>query len=165
MTAAPEPRRRPALPETALGLGTLAFAALVLWQAWEIPVSPLYAKIGPSIFPFFTGGALAVLAVLMLAQALRGGWQNEEEKAIPIDRKAVVYVLCGLVANVALIGSFGFTIASTALFVLVARGFGSRAFVRDAAIGFAVALLSYFGFAKALGVTIGAGLVERLLGG
>jgi putative tricarboxylic transport membrane protein len=157
--------RSVALPETAIGLGALVFAALVLWQAWNIPVSPLYAKIGPSIFPYFTAAAFAVLAVLMLVEGLRGGWQAEDEKEVALDWRAVLYVVAGLAANVALIGYLGFTAASTALFVLVARGFGSRAPLRDAGIGFAVALASYFGFAKALGVNIGAGIIERLLGG
>jgi putative tricarboxylic transport membrane protein len=51
------------------------------------------------------------------------------------------------------------------MFVLIAYGFGSRRPLRDAAIGFVVALAAYFGFAKALGVNIGGGLFERLLGG
>ena len=157
--------RAPALPETAIGLGALAFAGLVLWQAWEIPVSPLYAKIGPSVFPYATAGGLAVLALLLVAQAARGGWQAAEEREVALDRRALAFVVDGLLANVALIGWLGFTAASTVMFVLVARGFGSRTPLRDGAIGSAVALVAYFGFAKALGVNIGAGLVERLLGG
>ena len=51
------------------------------------------------------------------------------------------------------------------MFVLVAYGFGSRQPLRDAGIGAALALAAYFGFARALGVNIGAGVVENLLGG
>jgi putative tricarboxylic transport membrane protein len=51
------------------------------------------------------------------------------------------------------------------MFVLITYGFGSRRPARDAAIGLTVALISYFGFAKLLGVNIGAGLIENLLGG
>ena len=157
--------RAMATPEIVIGLGMLAFAALLLWQAIEIPVSPLYAKIGPSLFPYFASGGFAVLACLLLVQALRGGWQPDEEKEVALDWRALAFVIAGLVANVALISFFGFTVASTVLFVLVAYGFGSRRPLRDSGIGFAVALASYFGFAKALGVNIGAGVVERLLGG
>ena len=35
---------------------------------------------------------------------------------------------------------------------------------RDAALGLVMALASYFGFAKVLGINIGAGLVENALG-
>ena len=71
----------------------------------------------------------------------------------------------GLLCNVVLIVPAGFTLASVVMFVLVAYGFGSRAPVRDAAIALVFALAAYFGFAKALGVNIGAGVIERLLGG
>lgn len=154
-----------AWPETAIAAGVLAFAGIVFLQTTQIPVSPLYAKIGPTLFPSITAGGLAVLGVLLLVQALRGGWQPEEERGVPIDWRALGYVTAGLVVNVALIGWLGFTAASTAMFVLVARGFGSEWPLRDAAIGFATALAAYFGFAQALGVNIGAGLVERLFGG
>ena len=59
----------------------------------------------------------------------------------------------------------GFTAASTVLFTLVAYGFGSRKPLRDALLGFAVAIVAYLGFARLLGVNIGAGLVEGLFGG
>ena len=154
-----------AFPEAAIGLGLCLFAAVVLWQTFSIPVSPLYAKIGPTVFPFLAAGGLAIFGVLLVVQAARGGWQDPEEKAVPVDWRALLFVAAGLVVNVAVITSLGFTAASTALFVLVAHGFGSRRPLRDAAVGFVIALLAYFGFAKALGVNIGAGVVERLLGG
>ena len=49
------------------------------------------------------------------------------------------------------------------LFVCVARGFGSKAIIRDAVIGAAFALVAYFGFAKTLGINIGAGLIENAI--
>ena len=162
-------RARTALPEALVALGCLLFAGVVLWQTLVIPVSPMYAKVGPTVFPYMTAGGLAVLGALLLVQAVRGGWQPEEEAGVPVDRRAVGFVAAGLVANVALIGPLGFTAASVLMFVLVAHGFGSRRPLRDALLGLALALAAYFGFAKALGVNIGAGLVEdlieRLLGG
>ena len=154
-----------AKPEALIGLGLLLYAGLALWQVWQIPVSPLYAKVGPTIFPYITVAGLAALAVLLMLQAARGGWQPADEAEVRLDWHAIAFVVAGLVANVALIGLLGFTLASTLLFALVAHGFGSRTPVRNAAIGFAIALIAYFGFAKALGVNIGAGLIEGLLGG
>jgi putative tricarboxylic transport membrane protein len=49
------------------------------------------------------------------------------------------------------------------MFVLIARGYGSRALLRDTGIGFIAALAAYFGFAKLLGISIGAGLFEQML--
>ena len=50
---------------------------------------------------------------------------------------------------------------STALFACVARGFGSRRPLRDLAIGFALASVSYLGFARLLSIKLGEGLIER----
>lgn len=157
-------RERLAWPEAVIGLGLLAFAGLVLWQTLSFQVSPLYAKVGPRVFPYMTVGGLAILGVLLVVAAMRGGWQPEEEASVALDRRALVFVGAGLLANVLLIEPLGFTAASTVLFVLVAHGIGSRRPVRDAVIGLVFSLIAYFGFAKALGVNIGAGVVERLLG-
>ena len=155
----------PAWPETLIGLGLLGVAAVVWWQTGEIRTSPMYAKVGPRIFPYLTAIALGVLAVAMVVAGLRGGWQTEEERDVPVDWRAVFFVGAGLLANVLLIVPAGFTLASVVMFVLVAHGFGSRQPLRDGAIALAFALAAYFGFAKALGVNIGAGIIEKLLGG
>ncbi len=162
---APEPRVGWALPETLISAGLLLFALLVLWQTSQIPVSPLYAKVGPTVLPYMVAGGLVILSGGLLAAAARGGWQPAEEKEQALEWRGVGFVVLGLVLNVLLIGPLGFTAASTLLFVLVAYGFGSRRVLRDALIGLALALTAYFGFAQALGMNIGAGYVERLLGG
>jgi putative tricarboxylic transport membrane protein len=149
--------------ETIIALGVLALAVVIFWQAMSVPVSPLYAKVGPTVFPIITALGLAVLGVLLLVEAFRGGWQTEEEKEVKPDLPALLWVAAGLVLNVALIVPAGFTIASVILFVCVARGFSSKAILRDAAIGAAFALIAYFGFAKTLGINIGSGLVENAI--
>jgi putative tricarboxylic transport membrane protein len=164
MAAAPR-RRGIAWPEAAIGLGVIALAGLALRQTLAIPVSPLYAKVGPTVFPLIMVGGLALFGALLLLAAWRGGWQDAEEAQVVVDRAALTLVAAGLLANVLLIGPAGFTVASTVMFALIARGFGSRRLARDAGLGFALALGAYFGFARTLGVNIGAGPLERLLGG
>ncbi len=155
--------RRVAMGEAIIGAGVLALAAVMLWQTLAIPVSPVYAQVGPTIVPIITALALGMLGVLLLIAAWQGGWQPEEEKASTPDRVALAWVAAGLVLNVLLIGSAGFTIASVILFVCVARGFGSKAIVRDGLIGAAFALVAYFGFAQTLGINIGSGIVENAI--
>ncbi len=158
--------QRPTLawPETFIGIGLMVFAALVTWQTATMAVSPLYSKVGPRVFPYLTAAGLALMAIFMIVEGLRGGWQPDDEAEVPVEWRSVVFVVAGLIANVLLIVPLRFTAASTVLFTLVAYGFGSRKPLRDAAIGFTFAMASYFGFAKALGVNIGAGIFERLLG-
>ena len=126
-------RLRPALGETIIGAGALVLAIVMFWQTMSIPVSPIYAKVGPTVVPIITALGLAMLGILLLIAALRGGWQPEEESEVTPDRSALLWVGAGLVLNVLLIVPAGFTLASIILFVCVARGFGSRAIVRDAA--------------------------------
>lgn len=154
---------RLAMPEFLIGLGLLACAAVVLWQTLAIPVSPMYSKVGPTVFPYMTMAGLALLAVLLMVAGIRGGWQPDEEKEAPSDWKALAFVIAGLVANVLLIQPLGFTAASVVMFVLVCFGFGSRRPLRDALIALVLALAAYFGFARALGVNIGAGIIENSL--
>jgi putative tricarboxylic transport membrane protein len=56
-------------------------------------------------------------------------------------------------------------IAATALFVCVARGFGSRRVARDVAIGLVMALGIFLFFVKLLNVNLPAGWLAPLLGG
>jgi len=156
-------RLRPAVGETIIAAGVLVLAAVVFWQTAIIPVSPIYAKVGPTVVPYITALGLAGLGLLLLYSALTGGWQPDEEKDVAPDRVALLWIVAGLALNVLLISTGGFTIASIVLFVCVARGFGSKAILRDAAIGAAFALIAYFGFAQTLGINIGAGLVENAL--
>jgi putative tricarboxylic transport membrane protein len=140
-------RLRPAIGETIIGAGVLVLAIVMVWQTLSIPVSPIYAQVGPTIVPIITALALGMLGILLLVDAVQGGWQTAEEKEVAPDRKALLWI----------------TIASVILFVCVARGFGSKAIVRDALIGAAFALVAYIGFAKTLGINIGSGLVENAI--
>ncbi len=156
-------RLRPAIGEILIGAGVFALAVVIFWQTMSIPVSPIYAKVGPTVFPIITALGLGLLGIILLIEALQGGWQAEEEKEITPDRAALLWIAAGLVLNVLLIGPAGFTLASVIMFVCVARGFGSKAILRDALIGAAFALIAYFGFAKTLGINIGSGLVENAI--
>ena len=150
----------PAWGDTAVGLAVLALAAIVGWQTTLIPHNALYAQVGPTAIPWLAVGMLAVLGALLTWRGLRGGWEHEEHGVL--DARGLGWMLAGLVLNVALIGTAGFIIASTALFLCTALAFGSRNVARDAGIGFALALVAYVGFDRLLGYKIGTGLIEGL---
>jgi putative tricarboxylic transport membrane protein len=158
-------------PDVLVGAFVLLLGALALWQALVIPVSPIYAQVGPKAVPFVVAGGLILLGGMLLFVALRGGWSwtlEEMRDAPPANLRALGLLGAGLLANLALIGPFGFSVAATAQFVLAAAAFGSRRPVRDLAVALVLALAVWFLFVKALGVNIGAGLLEeqvlRMLG-
>jgi putative tricarboxylic transport membrane protein len=167
-------RREPSSlwPDVLVGGFVLLLGALALWQAMVIPASPLYAQVGPKAVPFAVAGGLILLGGLLLFVALRGGWswtlEEAQEGAPPANLRALALLGAGLLANLALIGVFGFSVAATAQFVLVAAAFGSRRPVRDLVVALVLTLAAWFLFVKVLGVNIGAGLLEeqvlRLLG-
>jgi putative tricarboxylic transport membrane protein len=96
-----------------------------------------------------------------LSRPSGGGWAADQEGTLS-EWGSLGWVALGLVLNAALIEWIGFILASTIMFALVARGFGSGKWLRDGAIGFALALISYVGFDRILGYKIGTGLIEKL---
>jgi putative tricarboxylic transport membrane protein len=168
-----EPMSGPAAPPTrgadlGAALFVLAVGLLALWQTTVIPTSPIYAQVGPKLVPYLVSACLVALGAGLVAVALRGGWSQDNEElvgAAPLNPRALGLLMAGLLVNMVLIEPFGFTIAATAQFVLVAAAFGSRAYLRNLLIAFCVALAAYGLFVKGLGVNIGAGVVEALVFG
>ena len=162
---------RIALPDLLAGLSVLALGLVGFWQAAAIPVSPLYAQVGPKAVPYVVAAGLTALGVGLGLAALRGGWSAGLAAVVeagPPNFRALGWLGAGLLANLLLIGPAGFSIAATAQFVLVAAAFGSRSMARDLLIALPLTLLVWFLFVQGLGVNIGAGLLEgavlRLLG-
>jgi len=158
--------RRIPLPDLLAGLFVLAFGLLGLWQAGAIPVSPLYAQVGPKAVPYVVASVMSVLGAGLVLAALRGGWSAaiaEVAEAGPPNLRALGLLGAGLLANLVLIVPAGFSIAASAQFVLVAAAFGSRSMARDLLIALPLTLLVWFLFVRGLGVNIGAGLLEELV--
>lgn len=79
------------------------------------------------------------------------------------DPKAIVFILGGLAALIALIGwGGGFIPATAILFATTAAAFGRRAFLTDLGIGLGLGLLIYLAFDKLLTLSLPAGPIEKL---
>ncbi|ONG44588.1 hypothetical protein BKE38_28125 [Pseudoroseomonas deserti] len=155
-----------AAPDLIVGLVVLGLGLLCLWQAYAIPVTPLYAQVGPKFMPTLVGGMVILVGAGLVLKALRGGWSQELEdvqEAPPTNWRALGLLGAGLLANLVLIDTLGFVFAATAQFVLVAAAFGSRRPLRDLGIGLLVTLGAFLAFDKLLGVNIGAGILEGIL--
>lgn len=156
-------RSRPlAREDTLVGAAVVALALLVGWLTWSTPANTVYARVGPSVFPWIITVLLLLLGLALVLEGLRGGWSAALDEPA-IQWRQLGWLALGLLLNLALIKPAGFILASTALFALTARAFGSARILRDAPIGFALAALAYFGFDRLLGYRIGSGLVERFL--
>lgn len=151
--------RRLAVAAGLVGLG-LFFAI----EAAAIRVLPSYARVGPRAFPYLVAGGLLVLGAALAWRAWRGLDSDADPAGDePPDRLGLALVAGGLVLQSLLISHVGFVVAATLTFVLTTAGFGSRHVLRDAAIGLALAVISYVGFTRGLGLTLPAGFLEGLL--
>ena len=150
--------------EAAVAAAVLALAVFVFVGADMISSGATYAQIGPKLVPYIVAGGLAVLGVGLAWAAAHGGWPSEDDDAVlPVDWRALAWLAAGLLLNLVLIGPLGFAFAVTAMFVLVARGFGSTRPARDLGIGLAIALIAWVCFEKVLGLQVGAGVIERAI--
>jgi putative tricarboxylic transport membrane protein len=152
--------------QIAVSVGVLALGALVLAGAWELPAGGGYAQVGPGVVPRIVGGGLLLLGALLLREALSGGFRGVDEEAeihLPMDWIAFAWVGGGIVAYGLLVERAGFLIASTLLFVAVARGFASRRWITNALVGLAVAAFIFGVFNYALGLQLPKGVLGSLL--
>jgi putative tricarboxylic transport membrane protein len=140
----------------ALGVG----AALV---SASLPSEGGYAGIGPNFTPALVAAGLVALGAWLAYEALTGGWRHREESTQRFRRAPFLWVSAGLLAHMALVGWAGFVVAGATLFTCVARGFGSARFLRDLAIGVALALAAYLFFTLVLNVQLPAGWMPSRL--
>lgn len=157
--------------EVALSIGVLALGIGVAAVTATLPSEGGYAGIGPNFIPGVVGAGIILLGLWLGFEAFSGGWRS----APPDDARSrgehafhaasFGWISAGLFAHMALIGTGGFVLAGTALFACVARGFGSRRWIRDLSIGIVLALAVFLFFVKLLNVNLPAGWLSPVLGG
>ena len=157
MTAGPSSRRPDgaALVIAAL-LGGLA--VIVFWQTRAMPVSAQYARVGPTTLPYAMSGFIALLAIGHVFAAFRHG---------PVAREAdrigpMLWIVGGLVAQMLLLTTAGFAIATGLLFACTAKGFGKGPLWLTVPLGIVVSLLIWLIFAGLLNLSLPAGPLEQL---
>jgi putative tricarboxylic transport membrane protein len=134
-------------------------AAIIAFDTSRLELGQTYG-VGPKAMPYVVAAGLALLAIGNLMMGLRGDLPPREGA----DPKAILLILGGLAAVIAIIGlGGGFIIAMTLLFAMTAAAFGRVNFLADLAIGFALAVVVYLMFDKLLSLSLPAGPLERLL--
>jgi putative tricarboxylic transport membrane protein len=148
--------------DLSIAIGVLVMGLIAGWQTTLVPES-VYAAVGPRAFAWATSAMLVGMGLLLVKDALMGGWSHESDDFGAVDWQGGLWLAAGLVINVALIETLGFILTSTILFICTAKAFGSFQLTRDTLIGFTLALVSYVGFDRVLGYKIGSGIIESLL--
>lgn len=150
--------RRPDVAALLLGVALLVLAALVAWDASRLGGGATYAQVGPKSFPYVIAAGLALLSVWTMIAAWLGDFPPRE----PDDAGPILWIVGGLVAQIALLGVAGFSIATGVMFGMVARGFGERRLWITVPAGIIASLMLYFVFSRGLQLTLPGGPLERL---
>jgi putative tricarboxylic transport membrane protein len=151
--------RRPDPAGIAIAIALIAIAAIIVLDLRRLEVSSTYG-LGPEAMPTVVAIGLAILGIANLIMAWRGDLPARESA----DPKAIVLILGGLAALIAIIGlGGGFIVATAVLFVATAAAFGRRAVLVDFGIGLVLGLVIFLLFDKLLTLSLPAGPIERLL--
>jgi putative tricarboxylic transport membrane protein len=151
--------------QTLIGAGTLAVGALLAAGATQIRSEAGYSGVGPNFLPWLVGLALLLCGAFLVWEAYSGGFREMEEPsgAEQGHWPGFVWVSAGILANAALITTIGFILSCALCFVLAVRGFKSaegrldlspKAWLVDAAIGFAIAAPVYWMFSQLLAINL-----------
>jgi putative tricarboxylic transport membrane protein len=149
------------LGEAILALAVLLLGVFVAVETAMLRTGPGYSAIGPKLFPWLVAAGLVLVGLALLYEARSG--EVEHPAGFELYAPPLLLVTGGLVAQMLLMKPAGFVIASTLLFVAVARSFGSRRLVRDAAIGLVLCAVVYIAFTRGLGLSLPAGVLGALL--
>ena len=155
-----QPTRRPDTAGMVIAGVLLLIALVIFWDTSALQLATTYG-IGPEGHALSSSPpAWRVLAAGNFWLAWRGDFPERES----LDPKAIVLILGGLAALIAIIGLGGGFIPATAiLFAATATAFGRRAIHIDLAIGAVLAVAVFLLFDKLLTLSLPAGPIERLL--
>ena len=152
--------------QLAVAAGVTVLGALILWGSFYLPTAGGYAQVGPGMVPRGVGIVIVLLGALLLREAFTGGFRGVDEEAearLPIHWVSFAWVSGGIVAYGLLIEHLGFIFSSVILFVMVARGFGSRRWALNAVVGLVLASAVFAIFNYGLGLTLPAGVLKGVL--
>jgi putative tricarboxylic transport membrane protein len=142
---------------------------VVIWDATRIgAATSSNDPVGPKALPFVIGAALLVVSALYAIDVSRGGVGEQGagedvELGHPADWRTVGMLAGAFLLNAILIERLGWVISGALLFALSAFALGNRHHVRGLAIGIALSLITFYGFAIGLGVNLPAGILQGIL--
>jgi putative tricarboxylic transport membrane protein len=159
MSNLPLSTKRPDKAGFVIAFGLAALSLVVGWDAWRLSSVNSHSAVGPAAFPTIIAGGLALLAVATAVEAIRQGAVERPRDEIG----PMVWVLAGLIGQIALLPFLGFSIATGWLFAATAKGFGRGPVWGHFLAGALLCFVIYIIFAKGLQLALPAGPLERLI--
>jgi putative tricarboxylic transport membrane protein len=152
-------------PQVLVGLLVLLTGIGLAVGALTIPGGAGYGGVGPNFLPWLVAVVLSLCGVLILREALTGGFRDREEPSGSEHGwwPGLVWVSAGMLANAALISTIGFILSCTLCYVLAVQGLrraqgqrasAPRALVADVVTGLVIAAPVYWMFTKFLAISL-----------
>jgi len=155
----PNLSRRPDGAALVIAAILAAIAAVIIWQTSQMRVPPIQTRVGPTVFPYVIAAGLLLLSAGTVVCALRHGFPvRSDDNYVPI-----MWIVGGLVAQLLLLSTAGFSIATGVLFAFTAKGFGRGPLWKTIPMGALFAFLVWLAFVKGLQLSLPSGPLERLI--
>jgi len=152
--------------QVAVAVGVVAIGALILGGSFFLPAGGGYAQVGPGVVPRVVGILLLVAGGFLLREALTGGFRGVDEEAelhLPMNWVYFAWASGGIIAYGLIVEHLGFIVASTVLFVMVARAFESTRWGLNIAVGAVLACVIFAIFNYGLGLMLPLGIFQKLV--
>ncbi len=157
MSVSTQTARRPDWAALAIGVALGVLGLLVGLDARGIGGGS-YARIGPATFPYVIAAVLLGLSVWTVIEAWRGQFPERDHD----ETGPIVWIVGGLAAQLLLLNTAGFSIATGLLFAATARAFGKRRLYVSIPLGILISFAIWVLFSQVLRLSLPAGPLERL---
>lgn len=110
--------------QAVVSIGVLLTAAGLALGALDIPADAGYGGVGPNFLPWLVAVVLALCGIVLLREALSGGFRAMQEPsgAAHANVPAFVWISAGLLLNASLITTLGFIVSCTLCYLLAVQG-------------------------------------------
>lgn len=154
------PRREGGPDRAALVIAALLalVAVAIYWQTSGMRVAGQHTKVGPTTLPYLVAAALALLAVGHVFSAFRHGFPARDADRLP----PMLWIVGGLVLQMLLLRTAGFSIATGVMFAFAVKGFGRGPLWMTIPVGVAFSLAVWLVFSGLLKLSLPAGPLEHL---
>ncbi|MCY1668735.1 tripartite tricarboxylate transporter TctB family protein [Rhizobium sp. SL86] len=150
--------RRPDWAALVIAAVLVVIAAVIFADASRLREVMGYSPVGPATVPMVIAFVLILLAVWTVFAAFRHDFPEREKQEV----QPVAWIVGGLAAQMLLLNTAGFSIATGVLFAATAAGFGKRRFWISLPVGMVLCLIVWLIFAGLLQLSLPAGPLERL---
>jgi putative tricarboxylic transport membrane protein len=134
-------------------------AVVIFWQTSQMRVPLQQQRVGPTVFPYIVATGMVLLAIGTVVSAMRGSFPERSKD----DYSAIFWIVGGLVGQILLLSTAGFSIATGVLFAFTAKAFGRGPLWQTIPIGVVFSFVVWFIFAQGLQLSLPSGPIERFL--